>query len=463
MKTELYRIIRVALYIRVSTEEQALHGSSLQAQEDDLIRFAEEKGYKIAGIYRDEGFSARKPVLKRKVMQELLADVEAGKIDIILFTKLDRWFRSVGEYHKVQNVLDKHNVVWRTILEDYQTETADGRLKVNIMLSVAENEADRTSERIKFVFKSKINRREYPYGRASFGYKVEMVDGLRKLVKDPEVEEAMTAFWRYALKYNSVRRAGAMVNEEYGINRGAKEWLRCGRNEIYCGTFEGIPDFCPAYVSREDWEKIQDRKNMIKKSQAWNVYLFSGLILCPCCGFMLKGTYKTYPNDKSIKYNAYRCNRGRDRTGGCTYRSSVSEKKTEKYLLAHMREMIEDYIVQAELDSTKPKKKRIVKFDVAKAKEQLRRLNVAYFAGNMPDDEYTEMAAKLKKDIEKAEQDHEDDEKEPDIGKLRDFLATDFEAIYKTLDKEDQRRLWRSIIKEIRVENNNVVGVDFNV
>lgn len=462
MNAEIRQIIRVALYIRVSTEEQALHGYSLQAQEDDLLKFAEEKGYKVSGIYRDEGFSARKPALKRKVMQELLEDVRAGKIDRILFIKLDRWFRNVREYHQVQAILDKNNVTWQATMEDYNTTTADGRLKVNIMLSVAENEADRTSERIKFVFQSKLNHKEYPYGRAPFGYIVEKADGLRKLVKDPETEAAVTAFWEYALKYNSVRRAGALVNDEYGTIRASKEWLRTGRNEIYSGMFDDIPDFCPAYVSREDWKKIQDRKNSIKKAQAWNVYLFSGLIRCPVCGNTLKATYKTYPNDRSIKYNAYRCNHGRDNTG-CTYRSSVSEKKTEKYLLAHMREMIEDYIVRAELDAKTPKKKRIIKFDVAKAREQLRRLNVAYFAGNLADDEYTAMAAKLKEDIEKAEQAHEDDEQAPDIGKLRDFIAIDYEAIYKTLDKEDQRRLWRSIIKEIRVENNSVVDVVFNV
>ena len=462
MKAEIDRIIRVALYIRVSTEEQALHGYSLQAQEDELLHFAKEKKYKVVGTYRDEGFSARKPALKRKVMQELLDDVRAGKIDRILFIKLDRWFRNVWEYHQVQAVLDENNVTWQATMEDYNTATADGRLKVNIMLSVAENEADRTSERIKFVFNSKVNRGEYPYGRVPIGYKAEIVDGLRKLVKDPELEAAITAFWEYALKYNSVRRAGFLVNAEYGTTRAAKEWLRTGKLEIYCGTFEGIPDFCPAYVSRENWKKIQDRKNLIKKAQAWNVYLFSGLITCPSCGHTLKATYKSYPNDRSIKYNAYRCNHGRDNTG-CTYRSSVSEKKTEKYLLEHLREMIEEYISETEVGASSKKKKRIIKFDVAKAKEQLRRLNVAYFAGNMPDDEYTAMAAKLKEDIAKALESEYEAEKAPDIGKLRAFLDTDFEAIYRTLEKDDQRRLWRSIIKEIRVEDNHVVGVTFNV
>ena len=82
-------ILRVALYIRVSTEEQAMHGISLVAQKDSLLRYAKDRGYKIVGIYRDEGNSARKPVMKRPVMLQLLEDVKAGKIDRILF-KMER-------------------------------------------------------------------------------------------------------------------------------------------------------------------------------------------------------------------------------------------------------------------------------------------------------------------------------------------------------------------------------------
>lgn len=134
------QILRVALYPRVSTEEQATHGYSLELQEEALVRYANDHGYKIVGIYRDEGNSARKPVMKRKVMLQLLEDVKAGKIDRILFLKLDRWFRNVREYHIVQEILEAHNVTWQATMEEYDTVTANGRLRVNIMLSVAENE-----------------------------------------------------------------------------------------------------------------------------------------------------------------------------------------------------------------------------------------------------------------------------------------------------------------------------------
>ena len=139
-------------YVRVSTEEQAIHGLSIEAQTAALEDWAKSSGCKLLGIYTDAGISARKPASKRPALQQLLNDVRGGKGDLIVFTKLDRWFRNIAEYYKVQEVLEQHHVDWKTIQEDYDTSTASGRLKVNIMLSVAQDEADRTSERIKAVF-----------------------------------------------------------------------------------------------------------------------------------------------------------------------------------------------------------------------------------------------------------------------------------------------------------------------
>ena len=91
-------ILRVGCYERVSTDEQALRGFSIEAQIDNLTEYCEENNLKLVGHYTDAGKSGTLPPLKRPELQRLLEDVQAGKIDIILFTKLDRWFRSVKEY-----------------------------------------------------------------------------------------------------------------------------------------------------------------------------------------------------------------------------------------------------------------------------------------------------------------------------------------------------------------------------
>lgn len=454
------KILRVALYIRVSTEEQALHGISLAAQEDSLRRHAAEHGYKIVGIYRDEGNSARKPVMKRPVMLQLLDDVKAGKIDRILFTKLDRWFRNVREYHNVQDILETHHVTWQAILENYDTLTSDGRLRVNIMLSVNESEADRDSERIKFVFQGKRLRKEWCFtggpGQWPYGYMPQEVDGVKRCVKNPETEPIVQDFWDYVLKYNSVRKAGMYCCEKYGITRNYRTWMVTARNELYTGTFHGVEDYCPAYINRADWERIILGHEIIKKTQhPERVYLFTGLIRCPDCGNTLKATFKTYPNDRSKEYNSYRCNNSRLQL--CTYRNCLSERKIEKYLLANIRIVLEQHIIDTDIQK-KEKSRRPKVRDIVSLNEQLRRLNVIYMAGNISDEEYGAETKRIKSEIEKAKLEDREDITLNTEG-LKQFLESDALAIYDTLSKEDQRRIWRSVIQEIYVDGTNVTGI----
>lgn len=455
-------ILRVALYIRVSTEEQAMHGISLVAQEDSLTRYARDRGFKIVGIYRDEGNSARKPVLKRPVMLQLLEDVKAGKIDRILFTKLDRWFRNVREYHNVQEILEAHNVTWQATLEDYETMSANGRLRVNIMLSVNESEADRDSERIKFVFQSKRQRKEWCFtgGPAQwpYGYMPQEIEGVKRCVKNPETELIVQDFWDYVVNYNSVRKAGIYCCEKYGITRNYRSWMVTARNELYTGTFHDVEDYCPAYISREDWERIILGHEIIKKTQRPDrVYLFTGLIRCPGCGNTLKATFKTYPNDRLKEFNGYRCNNSKLRT--CDWRHQLSEKKIEKQLLDRINSEIEKFIQDIEIEQ-KEKRHTPKVHDIVVLNEQLRRLNTIYLSGNMTDDEYITETKRIKADIEKAKQ-QDVESRQINLEGLRNFLQSDFLSIYDTLNKEERRRIWRSIIEEIYVDTTSVTGIKF--
>lgn len=453
-------ILRVALYIRVSTEEQAMHGYSLQAQEDNLIQYAREHDYKIVEIYRDEGNSARKPITKRKVVLQLLEDVKAGKIDLILFIKLDRWTRNVEAYHSVQKILDAHNVSWQATMEDYETMTANGRFKVNIMLSVNESESDRTSERIKFVFEGKRQRKEWCFtggpSQWPYGYMPQIIDGKKRCVKNPETEPIIQDFWDYVVKYNSVRKAGMYCCEKYGITRNYRSWMVTARNELYTGTFHGVDDYCPSYISRSDWERIILGHEIIKKTQNPDrVYLFTGLIRCPLCGNTLKATFKTYPSDRSKEYNGYRCNNAKLRT--CDFRHQLSERKIEKYLLENIRRDLEAYVMQVEAEQTKRPKQPKIR-DVVALNEQLRRVNVIYIAGNITDEEYAAETKRLRSEIEKARQ-AEAENCPIDLTRIKDFLQTDFLATYHTLNKEDQRRFWRAMIDEIYVNGTNITGI----
>lgn len=452
-------ILRAGLYERVSTDEQALRGFSIETQISNLIEHCEKNNLKVVDHYTDEGISGAKPPLKRPSLQRLLDDVQAGKIDIILFTKLDRWFRSVKEYFKVQEILDKHGVQWKAIHENYDTTTANGQMAITIFLAVAQNERDRTAERIKVVFDHKRKNKEACFGgpHKPMGYmKQKDENGITRLVKDPNDEQMTQEFWNILTKQNNLNAAIRHMNNVYGVKKAHKTWLRVARSPFYCGMWEGIEDFCEPYVSKEDWLMVQETANRRRQdTRAKRIYLFSGMMKCPGCGHTLCGSYKiNNRNGKQYRYNSYRC---RFKFTTCSYKYSPTEKKIEKFLLSDLRSRLTKLLTDAELEQTKPKAKP--KVDVKALKERLRRLNVTYMAGNLSDAEYLQQDAEIKLLIAKAEQVAPPPER--NLEPIRELLSTNFESIYVDLDEKEKQRFWRSIIKEIVFDGKDIVDVKF--
>lgn len=124
------KIEPVAAYIRVSSTEAALHGLSLSAQEMKLNEFAKKNNMKIVEWYRDEGVSGRKLIKNRPELQRMIHDAQKGMFERIIFIKLDRFFRSVAEYHECMKQIAP--VVWSTTEEQYDLTTANGRMLVNM-------------------------------------------------------------------------------------------------------------------------------------------------------------------------------------------------------------------------------------------------------------------------------------------------------------------------------------------
>lgn len=451
------QVLRVALYPRVSSEEQVMHGESLKAQEEALLSHAKENHMKVVKVYKDEGHTARKPALKRPVLLELLEDVRAGKIDRILFTKLDRWTRNVSEFHAIQRVLDEHNVTWQAILEDYNTVTADGRLKLNIMLSVAENESDRLGERVRFVLNSKLMRKEayFAPSKAPFGYTVQVIDGVKRVIKNPETQPIVEYFFKQ-LESGSILNAARQTNAEFGLRRQYNLWYRMVRNTVYAGTMHGVDGFCEPYISKQEWDRLNQHDSFYDRtSRAGRTYLFSGLMVCGKCGRRLTAKYVV--NRDNIEYYYYRCSRKDDQTCKGV---SLSERKIERYLLETTRSSLENYIIDVNVQSKEPKPIK-KKNTVEKLKERLRRLNVSYIAENITDEEYIKQAEELKAAIALAKVEEDAAPIKPDVDAIRELLDTDFEEIYEALNREEQKRFWRSIIKAIHILDGQITNIEY--
>lgn len=445
---------RVGCYERVSTDEQAKYGYSIVTQIDNLTDYCQRNNMKIVDHYTDEGISGTKPPLKRPALHRLLEDVKAGKIDMILFTKLDRWFRSTKEYFKVQDILDKHKVEWKAIFEDYDTTTANGRMAITIFLAINQNESEKTSERIKVVFENKRKNKEACFGGPvrPFGYmKQKDENGVMRLVKNPDEQEACQTFWNILVAENNLNKAIRAMGELYGIKKDWKSWKRMTQRDFYCGIHRDIDDFCEPYVTPEDFLKLLENKT-IKATPTGEIYIFKGLIRCPECGNVFCGD--SDKRKKTGRYKFYRC---RMRYRGCNNGGSLSERKIEKQLLARLDEFLETEIARVEIEEAKPKPKP--KNDLKKLKEKRRRLTVAYMSEAITDEHYLKEDAELKTLIAKAEL--EEPPKSRDITPLKAMLETDLTSIYSTFTDEEKQRFWLGLIKEIKLEDKNITDVLF--
>lgn len=413
--------MKAFIYERVSSEEQARHGYSLDAQHEALTAFCEKQGHVIVGVYKDEGISARKPYTKRPAMLELLQDLEKVKPDIILFTKLDRWFRNIKEYYKVQEILDRNKVNWKAINEEYDTSTASGRLYVNIKLSIAQDEADRTSERIKDIQSQLIAQGKVLGGTVPFGYAIKN----KRVVFGENIHITKEAIDHYLL-HNSAHATARHLNDLYGTNFTNTHIVRLLRSTLLKGEYRTNTAYCTPLIDADTWDALQVAldKN-VKHASKKRVYLFAGLIKCPCCGRLLGGCF-----DGAKKY--YRC--ANKYYGTCSSGCHVSEAKLEKWLLENIEE---DFKVNVTM---KPKEK---KEDPKKYKDRLDRLNEMYLLGNISQAEYKKKSAELQTQIAELQK----------IAPLKtQNFSADWKEVYSLLDDEHKRSFWRGIVSSISVD-----------
>ena len=443
---------RVFLYVRVSTEEQAIHGLSIGAQTEALKAWAQKEGHKIVGVYTDAGISARKPASKRPELQRLLRDVQAGKGNLIAFTKLDRWFRNISEYYKVQEVLEQYHVDWKTIHEDYDTSNASGRLKINIMLSVAQDEADRTSERIKAVNEVKRQRLDALGGVAPIGYKMEG----KKWVKDPEKEAAISAFFREYMESGSIAGSIQLVHDEFGVDLSYQLASKILDRPTYCGRYCDANGMTPPYITWEEHEKIKNmRKKTVRKTEKNRVYLFSGLIKCGDCGKRMGGAFG---QQSANPY--YHCSGHYAKTRKCSNKVNMNEKKLANYIFDSIEEKVKAYKIELGKLAAENRDKDYSS-EISSVKKKLDRLKYLFVEGLITIEEYKSDRIELEIKLEDLEQKNRAIES-PNLDGLETFLCHGWRESYEDSSREAKRKFIVALIKEIRIYPNRHIEYDLN-
>lgn len=269
------RKVRCAIYTRKSSEEGLEQDfNSLDAQREAcapyILSQASEGWSQLPAVYDDGGISGG--TLERPALQRLLADIAAGTIDIVVVYKVDRLTRSLLDFAKLVEAMDKAEVSFVSVTQSFNTTTSMGRLTLNMLLSFAQFEREVTAERIRDKIAASKAKGMWMGGVVPLGYRA---NG-RTLTIDGEHAALIRSIFDRYLEVRNVRLLTAQLADE--IIRVPKRMTGTGRklggkpltrgqiykilsNPIYIGKichkgeiFEGQHD---AIVDRETWDKVQ--------------------------------------------------------------------------------------------------------------------------------------------------------------------------------------------------------------
>ena len=197
--------VRCAIYVRVSTE----HGleqdfNSLDAQHDAAeayVRSQAQEGWTlIRARYDDGGYSGGST--DRPALQQLLADIRARRIDVVMVYKVDRLTRSLADFAKLVELFDAHGVSFVSVTQQFNTTTSMGRLTLNVLLSFAQFEREVTGERIRDKIAASKRKGLWVGGMVPLGYESRE---RRLVIHEQEAERVRSIFQRY-LELGSIGR-----------------------------------------------------------------------------------------------------------------------------------------------------------------------------------------------------------------------------------------------------------------
>ena len=377
------------LYLRVSTEDQAREGFSLPEQKERLETFCKFKGYEIVDYYEDAGISA-KTGNYRPEFERLKEDIKSKRINTIIALKLDRITRSIFDWEKLMTFLDENDAYIDCVNDEVNTTNANGKMVSRLLMSVSQNEIERTSERTKVGLAGAIKQGHLP-SQAPLGYKHEN----KKLVIDYSTKDIVVRIFELYYNGNSYQTISNILNEEQVL--GKSNWRDSTitailENEVYKGDFvHGKRTKHPTYyenvveplVSKEMWEDCQAQKK--KNSRAYQrtlTYLFLQKIRCPRCNNLMGGKATKKKNGNVYYY--YYCN-------DC--KLNLKENVIEEYFENFINEIVEyDSVVnQFFLPMIKQKfdePKELLEKELDKQNAKLDRIRKAYISGAFDLEEY---------------------------------------------------------------------------
>ncbi len=308
-RDERHRKLRIALYIRVSTQRQASEGDSLEAQQNAMHRLIEDRkqldGWEVESVtpYIEAGRSGKD--MNRPQMQKLQADVRDGKIDVVIAFKIDRVSRSVRDFLNLWHFFEEHNVELVILKEKFDTSHPAGEFLMVILLGFAQMERRVIGDRTQAVMEDRANR-GLSNGGCHYGYKSDPKERGR-LIPDPEwakiiqenffdaverlgsagaVQRELIERWQITVPKRDTRSGKVIGGKPFT----KQQVMRILRNPLYIGQIiwgEIVRENChEPIINKEQFERVQTILDQTTKHRSNRTagrgrdYTLRGLVRC---------------------------------------------------------------------------------------------------------------------------------------------------------------------------------------
>jgi site-specific DNA recombinase len=469
--------VRCAIYTRKSTDEGLNQDfNSLDAQRDAgeaFIRSQAGEGWTLVpDQYDDGGYTGAN--MDRPALRRLLADIQAKKVDCVVVYKVDRLSRSIRDFGKIMEILEKHGATFVSVTQQFNTTTSLARLTLNILLSFAQFEREIISERTRDKQNLARKRGKWTGGHLPLGYDLE--DGC--LVMNEAEAARVRQVFEWYLEGHSVHGIVAKCanlgwrNKEWatkeGKTFGGHPLRKCHiytmlANPLYAARIRAGDELVaathPPIIDDHTFDLVQQKlkantRNPGGEHRPKMEALLRGLLYCAACGSPMSPSYSS---SKSRRYRYYVCLRTMQRNGdGCTTRA-VSAPLVEEAVIESVRrfaakpEVVEAIARAARHRMAEELGKyrddlKAVNIRVRNAKSQLARakyldadreaaLRETVAAGEA-------RAEELRRVVERGERLRFDDQM------VRQRMAT-FEEVWKTMTIQQQAALLRQLIERV--------------
>ncbi|MDM0792218.1 MULTISPECIES: recombinase family protein [Clostridium] len=508
----------IAIYCRVSTEEQSENGYSIDEQERLLEEWCKKMGYVIYKCYSDRGISG-KNIKDRPALKELLSDAKAGKFDMVISWKINRVSRKLEDVLKIVNLLEKNNITFKSYSEPFETDTPAGRMQFQMMALIGEFERGTIAQNVKMGMIAKAKSGNWCGGRV-LGYDLvpnnspeEEKKGKNKLeINEKEAEIVRFIFNEYSKGKgykaitNKMNKLGYKTKKGNNFSVGSirdiltnpvyigeirynvrQNWSEKRRRNINPNPIR-VKGKHEAIIDRELWDKVQlileSKKG--KPSRIYDgEYPLTGILRCPKCGagMVISRTTNTLADGTKKRIAYYCCGNWKNKGTSVCNSNTIRVDKANEYVFKKIEELVSNEamikavvknINKERKDKVKPAKRLLSDIDkeLEKLDKRKRKIFEAYEDDIITKEEFQIRKDELNEKIRNLEEEKkpllktisEEVSEEIPYEFIKDILMNFSKILNSSVSREQQKKLLHMIISEITMnESREIDSIKLNI